>query len=106
VEGTVENGTDFGVFVELEAGLSALIPYSELGIGKDQDPRQVYSPGEAITAKVLSVDPSRRRMSLSVKAYQHDQERQEYLGHMEKGSDGATVTGFGAQLMKALEKKK
>jgi len=106
VSGTVENCADFGVFVELEAGLSALIPISELGLKREDDPRDSFKAGDAVTAKVLSVDGSRQRISLSVRAYRRDLERNEYAGHMEKGSEGPSVTGFGAELMKALEKKK
>jgi small subunit ribosomal protein S1 len=106
VEGTVENVTDFGVFVELEPGLSALIPFSELGVKREQDPAEVFSSGDAVTATVLSVDGDRQRMSLSVKAYKRDRERQEYLQHMEKDSDKPSMTGFGEQLKAALEKKK
>ncbi len=104
VEGTVENGADFGVFVELEPGLSALIPISELGLERDQDPRQAYSRGDVVTAKVLSVDPSRQRMSLSVKAHRRDLERQEYSEHLDKKPEAPTMTGFGQQLMQALSK--
>jgi len=103
VEGTVENGADFGVFVELEPGLSGLIPISELGVERDTDPRTVFSPGEKINVKLMAVDPNRQRISLSVKAYQRDQERQEYAGHMDTGSSEPSMTGFGAQLMAALE---
>lgn len=108
VEGIVENGADFGVFVELEPGLSALIPVSEMGISRDADPKTVYQPGEKIGAKVMSIDPSRRRMSLSIKSFKRDQERAEYLGHMDSGTadSGPSVSGFGAQLMAALDKKK
>ena len=106
VEGTIENVADFGVFVELEPGLSALIPMSELGIGRDEDPTAIFKPGQPVTAKVLSVDEGRQRMSLSVKAFKRDQERAEYAGHMDSGSEEPTVTGFGAALMNALEKKK
>jgi small subunit ribosomal protein S1 len=106
VEGTVENGADFGVFVELEPGLSALIPISELGLAKDQDPKEAFLPGGPVTAKVLSVDGGRQRISLSVRAWRRDQERNEYAGHMDKGSDEPSMTGFGAQLAAALEKKK
>jgi len=52
------------------------------------------------------VDPGRQRMSLSVKAYQRDQERAEYSGHMEAGSGEPAITGFGAVLMNALETTK
>ena len=102
VEGTVENGADFGVFIELEPGLSGLIPISELGVERDTDPRTVFSPGEKIKVKVMTLDPSRQRISLSVKAYKREQERQEYAGHMETASSEPTLTGFGAQLMAAL----
>lgn len=110
VEGVVENGADFGVFVELEPGLSGLIPISELGVERDTDPRTVFSPGEKIKAKLMALDPNRQRISLSVRAYKRDQERAEYAGHMDKGAAEPTMTGFGAQLQAALqpltEKKK
>ncbi len=106
VEGTIENVADFGVFVELEPGLSALIPMSELGIGRDEDPTAIFKPGQPVNTKVLSIDGGRQRMSLSVKAFKRDQERAEYAGHMDTGSDEPSVTGFGAALMSALDKKK
>jgi small subunit ribosomal protein S1 len=110
IEGVVENGADFGVFVELEPGLSGLIPISELGVERDTDPRTVFSPGETIKVKLMSLDPGRQRISLSVRAYRRDQERQEYTKHMDSGSSEPTMTGFGAQLQAALapikEKKK
>jgi small subunit ribosomal protein S1 len=105
VEGTVENGADFGVFVELEPGLSGLIPISELGLPKDADPRSAFAPGEKLELKLMALDPNRRRISLSVRALKRDKERQEYLQHMDsnKGSEPA-MTGFGAQLAAALDK--
>ncbi len=103
VEGTVENGADFGVFVELEPGLSGLIPISELGMERDADPRTAFSPGEKIHLKLMSVDPDRRRISLSVRAYKSDLERQEYSQHMDAdGGSEPNMTGFGAQLQAAL----
>lgn len=105
VNGTVENGTDFGVFVELEPGLSGLIPISELALEKDADPREVFAPGEKIQAKLLSLDPGRRRISLSVKALERDRERQEYRKHMDSNEPAEpAMTGFGAQLAAALDK--
>jgi small subunit ribosomal protein S1 len=105
VEGTVENGADFGVFVELEPGLTGLIPIAELGIGRDADPRTAFAPGEKIRLKLVGLDPNRRRISLSVSALKRDLERQEYSGHMESTKDvEPTVTGFGAQLAAALDK--
>jgi small subunit ribosomal protein S1 len=107
VDGVVENGADFGVFVELEAGVSALIPISELGLEKNTDPRTAYKPGESLRVKVLSVDGPRQRISVSVRAYKRDLERQDYLKHMDKGAEQPpAMTGFGQQLLNALGKKK
>jgi small subunit ribosomal protein S1 len=106
VEGTVENGADFGVFVELEPGLSGLIPISELGLEKDTDPRSAFAPGEKLQLKLMGLDPNRRRISLSVRALKRDQERQEYLKHMDSSGDAEpAMTGFGAQLAAALGKE-
>jgi small subunit ribosomal protein S1 len=106
VEGTVENGADFGVFVELEPGLSGLIPISELGLEKDADPRTAFAPGEKLQLKLMGLDPNRRRISLSVRALRRDKERQEYLEHMDSsGGAEPALTGFGAQLAAALGKE-
>ena len=106
IEGTVENGADFGVFVELEPGLSGLIPISELGLEKDADPRTAFAPGERLEVKLMGLDPNRRRISLSVRALKRDKERQEYLQHMDSGSGSEpAMTGFGAQLAAALGKE-
>ena len=100
----MENGADFGVFVELEPGLSGLIPISELGIEKDADPRAVFSPGETVKLKLVSLDAQRHRISLSVRALRRDQEREEYQSHMGSGETAKpAMTGFGAQLAAALE---
>ncbi len=107
VEGTVEHGADFGVFVELEPGVSALIPMSESGLERGADPREAFSPGQKIVTKIMSVDGNRQRISLSIKAQKREEERSEYISHMNTGSDsGPAVSGFAAQLMSALEKPK
>lgn len=103
VEGVVENTASFGVFVELEPGLSALVPVSELGLPRGEDPGAAYAPGARLKAKVLSIDPERRRMSLSVRAWRREQEREEYSKHMSAGSSTSTTTAFGQKLLDALK---
>ncbi len=60
----------FGAFVELQPGVEALIPLSELAwqrVGRSSD---VLQAGQEVQAVVLSVDPGRRRLSLSLKQAQ------------------------------------
>lgn len=106
VDGVVENGAKFGVFVELEPGLSGLIPIAELGMGRDVDPKKALEPGSKVTLKILSVDAERRRISLSLRAYKRDQERKEYSSHMSAGAPAVSgTTVFGERLLQALGKK-
>ncbi len=68
VKGKVISLADFGAFVELEEGLEALIPLSEMSwsrrIGKASELLQVDQEVEAV---VLKVDPGKHRISLGLK---------------------------------------
>lgn len=59
LEGTVSRVENFGVFVNVEAGIDGLIHSSKI------QPGQTFNRGEQITVHVESVDPDQRRMSLS-----------------------------------------
>ena len=63
--GKVTRLVDFGVFVELRPGVEGLIHISELANRRIIHPREVVNEGEEISVRVLDVDLSRRRISLS-----------------------------------------
>lgn len=67
VTGKVTRLVDFGVFVELMPGIEGLIHISELANRRIVHPREVVNEDEEITVRVLDVDVSRRRISLSRK---------------------------------------
>jgi len=64
IEGTITHVVDFGAFVQVEDGLEGLIHVSELASGDRCDPHKLLDPGDVVSAKVLSIDGSRRRMGL------------------------------------------
>ena len=69
VSGTVKRLAAFGAFVEVEPGLEALLPISELTFKKRiNHPSEILREGETIEVRVLDIDPARKRMSLSLKA--------------------------------------
>ncbi len=73
VEGKVVRITDFGAFVELEPGLDGLVHISQCAktrIAKVEDAVQV---GDTVRVKVLSVDPEKRRISLSIRQAMEDE---------------------------------
>ena len=69
VNGTVVQVLDFGCFVEL-GGLQGLVPVREISWDKVDDPRRFVKAGDLVTAKVLSVDWARDRISLSIRQCQ------------------------------------
>lgn len=67
VAGNVTKLTDFGAFVKLEDGIEGLVHVSEIDWGHVNHPRDMLSEGDAVEVKVLSADPSERRISLSLR---------------------------------------
>ncbi len=67
VEGTVTRTTDFGAFVELASGVEGLVHISELSTEHVRQVSEAVKPGDTVQAKVLDVDESTRRISLSIK---------------------------------------
>ena len=68
MEGRVTNITDYGAFVELEAGVEGLIHVSEMSwTKKNVHPGKIVSTSQQVEVMVLDVDLSKRRISLGLK---------------------------------------
>ena len=67
VTGRVTRVENFGCFVELEEGVEALLPASEMSWRRIRHPSEVTDVGEQLRLIVLTVEPGRRKMSLSLK---------------------------------------
>ena len=68
LEGTVTNVTNFGAFVDLGVHQDGLVHISELSHKYIQDARHAVKVGEIVKVKVIGVDPTMKRISLSMKA--------------------------------------
>lgn len=66
VEGTVARLTDFGAFVDL-GGIDGLVHVSEISHSHIAKPSDALKVGDKVKVAVLSVDPDRERISLSIK---------------------------------------
>ena len=67
VDGEVTKIVAFGAFVKILPGVEGLVHISELAQRHIENPTEVVRPGDPVKVKVLEVDDSRRRLSLSVK---------------------------------------
>jgi small subunit ribosomal protein S1 len=66
--GKITNITDYGAFVEIEAGIEGLVHVSEMDwTNKNVDPRKVVQLGDEVEVMVLEIDEERRRISLGMK---------------------------------------
>jgi len=69
--GRVTNITDYGAFVELEAGVEGLVHVSEMSwTKKNVHPGKIVSTSQEVEVIVLDVDTSKRRVSLGLKQTQ------------------------------------
>ncbi|HQN70903.1 MAG TPA: 30S ribosomal protein S1 [Smithella sp.] len=67
VSGVVTSVQKFGAFVDL-GGIQGLLPVSEMGWGRVEDPKVLYSPGDKIEAVIINLDWEANRITLSAKA--------------------------------------
>jgi small subunit ribosomal protein S1 len=71
--GRVTNITDYGAFVELEAGIEGLVHVSEMSwTKKNVHPGKIVSTSQEVDVMVLDVDPNKRRISLGIKQCQEN----------------------------------
>ncbi|HEX2038333.1 MAG TPA: S1 RNA-binding domain-containing protein [Acidimicrobiales bacterium] len=67
VYGRVTKLVPFGAFVQVGEGIEGLVHISEMAVHHVDLPEQVVTPGEELWVKIIDIDLSRRRISLSIK---------------------------------------
>jgi small subunit ribosomal protein S1 len=95
LNGKVLRHEKFGVFVFLGPGRIGLIPSSETGVAREADIQRLFPVGADVEVVVVEVDPSGRRIRLSVKAILDAHEAQEVRDYTERENAGA-ADGFGS----------
>jgi small subunit ribosomal protein S1 len=99
VNGKIVSLTNYGAFVELEAGVEGLIHVSEMSWTRHiKNASEIYSIGDEIKAGVLAIDTDDRKISLGVKQLEPDPwdeiEEKFMVGSLQKGK-AINITQFG-----------
>lgn len=95
-EGTIVSGrivrlADFGAFMELEPGLDGLVPISELTFERRlKHPSELVKENDIVKARVMTIDLTRKRISLSIKRVGDDP----WMGASARWPVDSTVTGI------------
>ncbi len=74
----------FGVFVNLEPEIDGLIHISQLSTERISKPEELISVGDEVMAKVIKVNSAEHKISLSIKEYLEDQEKEKVEEYLEK----------------------
>ncbi len=103
ITGAITNVTDFGLFVELEEGIEGLAHVSEVSREKIKTPVGKFQVGDIISAKVININPKERRIGLSIKQLETDDEHDLVVDYLStyKGSESS----LGALLKGNLKEK-
>lgn len=67
VEGTITQLASFGAFARIEDGVEGLIHISEMGDERIQHPKDLVEEGQVVQARIIRIDPARKRMGLSLR---------------------------------------
>jgi small subunit ribosomal protein S1 len=103
ITGTVTNLTDFGIFVELEEGIEGLVHISEISKEKIKSPTEKFKVGDVITARVMNINTEERRIGLSIKRLEIEDEQSllsEYVNNIRPAT-----SSFGEILRENLQEK-
>ncbi|MEL7061478.1 MAG: S1 RNA-binding domain-containing protein [Acidobacteriota bacterium] len=102
VEGRVERVADFGAFIELEPGLTGLLPFSMLaGSG---NPKRQYQAGREVKVKVLAIDKDRKRISLGTEQSTAEGNQQDYREYVKAQRDEPKASSGMSTLAAAFER--
>ncbi len=103
ITGTITNLTDFGIFIELEEGIEGLVHISEISKEKIKLPVEKFKVGDVITARVMNINTEERRIGLSIKRLELEDEQNllsEYVDNIRPAT-----SSFGEILRENLQEK-
>ena len=92
---TVKEVNSGGIEVETHTGATGFIRKVDLARDRDEQRPERFAPGEKLDAKVMTVDPASRRLTLSVKALEIEDEKQAMaeFGSSDSGASLGEILG-------------
>ena len=86
----------FGAFVELEEGVEAIIPTSELAERRIAKPSDAVNPGDIVEARIIEMRTEERKMTLSIRRMVENAVPQPYVPEPDLGGRGGERGGRSA----------
>jgi len=96
VDAVVTKLTNFGAFARIDDRIEGLIHISEITDKNITHPRQVLAEGQEIKVRIIHIDPERRRMGLSMKDVEGQEDWVDYQDEADDSEDGDISDEVGA----------
>ncbi len=103
---TVSAVVDGGLEVSVGDGLSGFIKKADLSRERSEQRPDRFAVGEKVDAKILQIDPKSRKLSLSIKAREVEEDKQAMAEYGSSDSGASLGDILGAALNKAAKKTK
>ncbi len=106
VTGTVEGNTNFGIFVTLQPGVTALLPLAVIKASKKQELAKL-DKGQSVTLLVQNVDTAARRISLAPEGFDAPAKKEDtaWAEHARSGQSQGGLGIMAQALQKAIKNK-
>ncbi len=106
ITGKVMRLVDFGAFVDIGAQSDGLVHVSQLSNGFVKHPSEVVKVGDEVSLRILEVDRERRRISLTMKDADDEENREEPVAQPQIDEDWEGPTAFELAFKEAMTRKK
>jgi small subunit ribosomal protein S1 len=103
LKGKVERTENFGALIELEPGITGLLPSSKMGIPRESSPARVFPKGKEVAIQVVGVDRKRRRISLGLEGEGAEGSRRDYEDFQRRQSEAGTFNSLASALRKVRD---
>ena len=102
ISGSIKSITDFGVFVGLDGGIDGLVHLTDISwLNSGEEVIRNYKKNDEVSAKILTIDPERERISLSIKEMSDDPFAEFFAKH-ESEVSGKVVSKQNKQVIISL----
>ncbi len=105
VEGTMEKREKFGLFINLEPGVTGLMPSSHIRNAAKPSDYDSLKPGDAVKVMVQEIDEENRRMTLTSPEQKDGDNWKQFAGAAAENSFGSMAGLFQKALDKDASKK-
>lgn len=92
VQGKITGVVPFGVFIEIEENVEGLVHVSHIPGKKSENLTEYFNKGDEVSAVVLGVDPAKKRISLSIKDFDKQREKETIAQYMQDSNKSQTMS--------------